>query len=302
MKKYFFFIITIVLLNACEDKIDLDLPEDGSQLVVDAWINNKSETQVIKLRRTIPYFDNTFAPEVTGATIVVADSDSTLFFFEDNDNDGDYTWTPGPGETLVQEGKDYGLFIELDGDEYISISKANRTALVDSISYESREDLVGQPDGIYATLFARDRSGEGDVYWIKTFKNGEYLNKPQELNIAYDGAFGPGANSDGILFIVPIREAINRVPDFEDDAVDDADVPPYAIGDSLRVEVHSLTQEAFFFLLQAREQMTQGDNGIFATPITNVPSNIVAQSADAKEEPVGFFNAAIVATTSKVIE
>ena len=302
MKKYLLFFLTLLFLNSCEDVIELELEEDGAQLVVDAWLNNKAETQVIKLRRTIPYFDNTFAPEVTGATIVVADSDSTLFFFEDTDNDGDYTWTPQAGEQLVQDGKDYALYIELNGDEYISISKANREPLVDSIGYEFFDDLVGQPDGHYAQIYARDQPGEGDVYWIKTFKNGQFLNKPQEMNITYDGAFGPGAESDGELFIVPIRTGINRIPDFEDDAVDTDSLPPYAIGDNIRVEIHSLTPEAYFYLFQIREQMTQGDNGLFATPITNVPSNIISQSPDAKEEPVGFFCVSLVSEVERDVE
>ena len=302
MKKYLLFFLTLLFLNSCEDVVELELEEDGAQLVVDAWINNKAGTQTIKLRRTIPYFDNTFAPEVIGATVVVADSDSTLFFFEDSDNDGDYTWTPQAGEQLAQEGKDYALYIELNGDEYISISKANRSAPIDSIGYEYRDDLVGVADGIIAQIYARDQAGAGDVYWIKTYKNGQFLNKPQEMNLTYDGAFGPGGNSDGILFIPPIRTGINRIPDSGDDAVDTDSFPPYAIGDNIRVEIHSLTPEAFFYLFQIREQMTQGDNGLFATPITNVPSNIIPQSADAKEDPVGFFCVSLVSEVERDVE
>lgn len=292
----------MLLLTSCEDIIEVDLEEGEAQLVVDAWINNKSETQTIKLRRTTPYFESSFAPPVTGATVIVAAGDSTLFIFEDDDNDGDYTWTPEAGESLPEEGQDYALFIELDGDEYISISKANRTATIDSIGYEFRESIIGQPEGIYAQIYAKDKVGTGDAYWIKTFKNGEFLNKPQEMNLAFDGGFGQGSNSDGILFIVPIREGVNRIPDFEDDAVDDADVPPYVVGDSIRVEIHSLPVEAFFYLFQAREQMTQGDNGLFATPITNVPTNIIAREEGAKENPIGFFCVSMVAEVERKIE
>ena len=305
MKKFLLFFLTlplILFLSSCEDVVDLELEEDGAQLVVDAWINDKPETQVIKLRRTIPYFDNTFAPEVTGATVVVADSDSTLFVFEDSDNDGDYTWTPQPGEKLIQEGKDYALYIELNGDEYISISKAKRAVAIDSIGYEFRDDLVGVADGIIAQIYAKDPVGVGDVYWIKTYKNGQFLNKPQEMNITYDAAFGPGGNSDGILFIPPIRTGINRIPDTGDDAIDTDSFPPYAIGDNIRVEVHSITEEAFFYLFQIREQMTQADNGLFATPITNVPSNIIPQTENAKEEPVGFFCVSLVAVEERDVE
>ena len=50
------------------------------------------------------------------------------------------------------------------------------------------------------SFFARDPFGAGDTYWIKTYKNGSFLNKPQELNIAYDAAFDGGSASDGIVF------------------------------------------------------------------------------------------------------
>ena len=305
MKKFLLFFLTlplILFLNSCEDVVDLDLKEDGAQLVVDAWINNKAEPQVIKLRRTIPYFDNSFAPEVTGATVIVADSDSTLFVFEDSDEDGDYVWTPQPGQQLGVEGKEYALYIELDGDEYISLSEAKREPLVDSIGYEFRDDLIGVADGIIAQIYARDQVGTGDAYWIKTYKNGAFLNKAQEMNLTYDAAFGPGGNSDGILFIPPIRTGINRLPDTGDDAIDTDSFPPYEIGDNIRVEIHSLTQEAFFYLFQIREQMTQADNGLFATPITNVPSNIIPQTADAKEDPVGFFCVSLVSEIERDVE
>ena len=308
MKKYILFIFTIFFLNSCEDKIDLELEQDGAQLVVDAWINNLSETQEIRLRRTAPYFEAAFTPEVLGATITVyegnlADSMITdVFVFEDTDEDGNYTWTPAAGESLAKEGKDYALVIELNGDEYVSLSTANRTAQVDSIGYEFRESIVGQPEGIYAQIYAIDKAGEGDAYWIKSYKNGAFLNKPQEMNISFDGAFSPGGGSDGFLFLPPIREGINRIPDFEDDAPDDMDIPPWMVGDSVRVEVHSITLEAYFHLFQAREQMTQGDNGLFATPITNIPTNIIAQSENAKEEPLGFFNVAMVGIAERVIE
>jgi len=37
MKKYFLFLITILLLTSCEDIIDLELEQNEPQLVVDAW-------------------------------------------------------------------------------------------------------------------------------------------------------------------------------------------------------------------------------------------------------------------------
>ena len=306
MKKInFTFLITILLLKSllltsCEDAIEVDINDDNAQLVVDAWINNKPETQTIKLRRTLPYFDNSFAPEVTGATVIVADSDSTLFVFTDDNGDGNYTWTPSAGQTLNEE-KDYALYIQLDGDEYISFSKMNRTMPIDSIHYEEREKLLGFPAGIYAQVYAVDPVGGGDVYWIKTFKNGQFLNKAQEMNLAYDAGF-PGGSTDGVLLISPLRDLVNRFADTEEGAEDNLDVPPYAIGDTIRVEIHSLTLEAYYYLYEAQLQMTQGDNGIFSTPITNVPTNIFPRNENAKEDPVGFFCVSNVDVAERVIE
>ena len=54
-----------------------------------------------------------------------------------------------------------------------------------------------------------DLPGLGNTYWIKATKNGTLLNKPRELNLAYDAAFAKGSNFDGYTFIQPIRNGIN---------------------------------------------------------------------------------------------
>ena len=47
--------------------------------------------------------------------------------------------------------------------------------------------------------------GTGNTYFIRSFKNDTLLNSGESANIAYDAAFSPGADFDGIEFIVPIR-------------------------------------------------------------------------------------------------
>ena len=300
------FLLLLVFVTSCEDIIDVELEEDEAQLVVDAWINDKSETQVIKLRRTSPYFDSTPSPAVTGATVAVAIvndlTDIDTIYFTDDNNDGNYTWTPAAGETFGVVGKTHVLGIELDGDQYFSVSEMTRPTPIDSIGYEYEEESLGSPEGIYAQVYATDPIGMGDASWIKSFKNNQFLNKAQELNIAFDGGFGPSEENDGILFLPPIRELINRIPDFGDDAIDDGDIPPWAVGDTVRVETHSLTPEAFYYLFELKLQMTSGDAGIFSTPITNVPTNIFPTEDGAKENPIGFFCVSSVSVKEREIE
>ena len=298
--KYIFFALTCFLIHSCEDVITVDLEDGDQQLVIDGWIDNQvDKPQVIRLVRTSPYFDSSASPEVTGATVEVTDNTGTVYTFVDNNN-GDYIWTPPAGGSFGQVGNSYNLSISTDGKNYTASSTMNRIMEIDSIVSEFREESLGEPEGIYASLFARDFPGVGDAYWIKTYKNGAYLNKPGELNIAYDASFTAGGGIDGVVFIVPIREGINRFPDTADDATDTFDFPPYTTGDSILVEVHSINEDAFFFLYASRIQMTLGDASIFAEPPTNVPTNIVSlNGTEPGDEPVGFFNVAAVSSMGR---
>lgn len=281
----------------CTDVIAVEVEDVPEQLVIDAWINNLPQPQTIRLTLSQPYFDNAFAPPVTDADIAVTDDEQNVYPFT-HEGDGNYVWTPGQGETLGDVGTEFTLGISWDGDIYAATSEMRRVPLIDSLVTEFREEELGLPAGIYAEVFARDFSGTGDTYWIKAYKNGHFLNKPVELNIAYDAAFDAGSQVDGLVFITPIRELINRIPD--PDGPDDFDVPPYAPGDSIRVEIHSITREAFEFLKIARDQMNNGANAIFAIPLANPQGNIIAVSTQA--QALGFFCVSAVSREGKIIE
>ena len=301
--QYVFSLICVaLLLSSCEDVIDVELGQGSEQLVVDAWINNMPVRQTIRLSQASPYFDSTPAPGVKGATVQIIDNEGNQFNFTDN-QDGDYYWDPEAGTGFGKVGNVYTLSIQLNGQEYTATSSMKRIMPIDSIRLEQREEELGQPEGVYAELFARDFTGVGDAYWIKTYKNGLFLNKPQEMNIAYDAGFTAGAMVDGVIFITPIRQNVNRVPDSGDDAVDNSDLPPWSTGDDIRIEIHSLNEDAFFFLTSAFTQMTLGDASIFAEPPSNVPSNIISASGtEPASKAIGFFNVAAVSFAERTVE
>ncbi len=294
MKNFAFLLLIITLcFTACEDIVDIELEEGSVELVVDAWINTDTVPQIIKLRRTAPYFSNAFAPVVNGAVVSITDDADRVFEFSESDNSGNYIWTPAPGERFGQIGNTYTLVISLEGKTYTSNSTLNPTVPVDSITYEFREESLIEPEGFYAQFFGRDQLGLGDTYWIRTYKNGVFLNKPQEINIAYDAGPAAGSEVDGLIFITPIREAINPI-------TDDDDLPPFDLGDTIRVEIHSLTPEAFTYLERTFFQLTLGDAALFAEPPANVPTNI--SSSLATENPQGFFVVSEVSSLEEVIE
>ena len=63
---------------------------------------------------------------------------------------------------------------------------------IDSITFRFEKGNSFFPDSYFGQLYARDFTGPGDTYWIKTWKNGTFLNKPNEINIAYDAGFSAG--------------------------------------------------------------------------------------------------------------
>ena len=305
MKSYikiiFGFIATGSMLASCEEVINPDLKNADPVLVVDAWINNKVEDQVIRLSLSQPYLSDEVPPGVSGATVTVSYDGGTLDFIEDGDEPGTYRWATDDAtsaDVFGQIGRTYTLAVVVNGQTFEATSKINRTVAIDSVTFEE-DDSPFYPDNSYiAQFWAIEPVGTGDTYWIRSYKNGVPLSKPSEINIAYDAGFSAGGSFDGITFIPPIRE-VN--PNDVDE--DDQPLSPYEIGDSLYVEIHSITHESFTFLSQVIVQTDRpgGFGELFSTPLANVSTNIVPASSGPLKA-VGFFNVAAVKGLGKKLE
>ncbi len=291
------FTISMLFVN-CQDVIDVKLSDGSTLLVIDAWINNLDEPQVIKLNLATPYFDSSPQPAINDAIVTIKDNLGAEFVFTEDGNTGNYYYEDMSGNGFGTIGNTYTLSVNIDGVIYTSETNMGRVPVVDSIVFEDYEPTFGDDpivDGFEGQFYAKDFVGEDDAYWIKTYKNGKYLNKPQELNYSYDAGF----EVDGVTFIEPIRSGINREPDDDDDSEDSDKYPPYLSGDSVRVEIHSISVDAFWFLNEAWTQMTLGDNTIFAPPLVNVPTNI--ETPEGAIPAVGFFNVGAVEALEVVV-
>ncbi len=278
----------VILVMSCEDPIDVTLEDGGVQLVVDAWISNLPEDQVITLTSSQQYFDSSQPPAVTDASVSILSSSGEVFSFEHR-GEGRYVWTSN-NQTFGSVGDVMELKVDYENSVYSSSATILRVPVIDSIGFEFREDEIFLDDGLYAQFYSRDPMGLGDTYWIKTFYNGEYLDKSQELNIAYDAGFDAGTGIDGLIFIPPVREFVNRLDE-------DLLSIPYEVGDTVRVEIHSISNQAFNFLEIARDQINNGDNGIFSIPLANARTNI---NSDDGSQVLGFFNVAAVESKERI--
>jgi hypothetical protein len=280
----FLFAAVLMGIWGCEDVIDVTLDEGESQLTVDAWVDILPQEQNIRLTMSGAYFSNQPNAAATGATVTITNlTQNTTFTFADQGN-GDYTYD-GTQEVLGELGDELTVNVAYLGEEFTAKTEVYGAPSFDSLIWKYEEEELGQPEGHYIEMFARDLPGKGSAYWIKTFKNGAYIDDPAYINYSVDGVFDLGFDVDEIIFITPIRfSALNYLD------TDDSDKPPYVIGDQARVEIHGISLHAHQFLLELQEQTTNG--GLFATPAYNLTTNISNVNPDSEVVALGFFNVA----------
>jgi hypothetical protein len=284
-----FFLAGVFALNSCTTVIDAKLDTGPTQLSVDANLTDQPGQQTIRLTQTTAYFDSSLPTPATSATVTVADNMGKTYQFSDPDNDGYYVWQPTGKDTLGRIGRTYQLTIAYQGETYRASSKMNRTVPIDSVIFVKRKlSPFSKTEGYQAEFYAVDVFGGVDYYRVRFFRNGELQNMPNNIITSQDGAFRGASNvTDGLTFIAPIRRSIN--PD-----------SLYALNDVVKVEVHSLTSEAFDFWQQVRTQITNG--GLFATPPANVLTNILNTNTNGRKATGFFITSAIRSKTVAVTD
>jgi len=289
-------LLLVFSLVSCEDVIYPQLESVNPVLVVDAWITNTKQAQTIVLTSSQPYFDAAIPPGVTGAVVTVSDDMGKVFSFVENPSKaGYYEWSPSGADTLRVGGK-YQLTVISGSETFTATSQMGRVPAIDSITFDKDKNLGNGKDITRAEFWAVDPAGQGDAYWIRSYKNGVALLRPSEINIAYDAGVSIGGPADGVIFIAPVRRRINANDRDDNNQL----ISPIIDGDSIQVQIHSVTVAAFTYLNQVQIQTNRpgGFAELFATPLANVSTNIFNANPNGSKV-VGFFNTAAVAAAGK---
>jgi hypothetical protein len=278
-------LFVVILFASCEDAIQIKLDEGSKLLVVDAFINDMRTNQVVKITNTDSYFSGQNPPPVNSATVVLKDITANKSYNFTGSGNGNYIYTITPVDTIAFVGHAYELSVSYNGNIYTSYTTQKRSTKVDSISSNFKEKTSFTEEGYYCKFWGMDIPGqETDYYWIKAFKNRVMYNKGNQLNLAVDAAYSSGA--DGFIFIPPISEGITPFGE------------RYSFHDTCRVEIHSISRETYYFLVQVISQTT--NSGMFATTPENVRTNI--NTPEGATKAIGWFNMASVGYLDKVVE
>lgn len=325
------------LLSGCIEKIDIDGGTNESQYVVEGMIIYDPEDpqklikDTIKITRSVPYLFNGEPERISNATVAIVDTTGGTLQIDmcTNLGNGQYVTTT----TVPKPFGTYILLIKLpEGDTLISTSRINRPVIFQADSFYTRvltERSQGPggpiPEGWgYVEMKPIDPAGLGDSYRLKYYvkrnpvmsnpyyrknptANWQYYDQIRNLTIVSESSGAENSPNASIeiesAFNFPIRRSINIVE--EPDGTER--IPSYYPGDSIKVEVYSITREQLFFYARMKKELTNGTgggfSGLFAEPVSNVPSNIFPLNPTSKIRVLGWFGGAYKVTRkTKMVE
>ena len=256
--------LVIILSLSCEDPIDVELETGSTLLVVDGWITDEPGPHEVILSTTSPYFDNNETPRKTGAEIIITDSEGNVEFLAERQ--------AGVYDTSVDfhgvVGRKYYLSIQVENNSFEAETEIKRPAQIDSLNQVFKQKTMMNKEGIYVHYFGPEAEGVGDFYRFRIFRNDQLLNKPSDLIVVQDRM------ADGVYF-----KDVQLHSD------------PFEVSDRIIIENWSITEDAYFFYAEMRDQISNG--GMFAKPVANIRTNIKSdQGNDLKA--VGYFGGASV--------
>lgn len=267
---YLSVILVTVFLSSCTDTVDVDVPNGGARLVVEASIDwekgTPGTTQLIKLSQSTPFFSANPNVPALGATVTVTkDDDGTVFVFDDQNN-GDYQTTTF--QPVI--GQSYTLNIMYNGQAYT----ATETLMP-----------VTEINTIEQTL-----EGEGDEEEIQIKV---YFDDPADVENYYLAEFESNVN--------PLKTLSSLSDEFTDGnenfiEYDNEELIPSAVVD---ISIFGISERYYNFISILINQSGESDGPFQTTPV-QLKGNCINVN-NPNEEVLGYFRLSEVVKDTYVI-
>ncbi len=280
MKKILFFaIISIVILDSCTERVDIELDQQKfARIVVEGSIDTDTTAHLIKLTKTGDYFQNEPPQPVSGAAVTIITDEEEFLLTEQPANSGKYYTEP---DVFGEIDKEYTLRILLNEEiggkmEYTATSTIYPIAPLDSISLEYHDDW-GPYNFWEVKCYVLDPPTT-DFYMFNIYRNDTLItdtitNVGVTDDILYNGNY---TNGIGVAFLNQAYKSqkVNA-------------------GDVLTLKVSRITQEYFDFVWQVQTEVSY-QSPLFSGPPANVEGNI-------SDGGFGFFTASSNSRASAVV-
>jgi len=237
--------ISLLFLSSCIETIEPDLKSFEEKIVIEGLVTNLPTPQYVKVTKAVPFYSELKSLSIADAIVVLSDdrgNRDTLTYA----GDGRYETSKIPGVPGTQ----YHLLVIAEGNTYESVSVMNRLNPIDSVyaTYYEKADFLHEAESYYVSFVAKEPQDTRDFYLWKFYKNSELLNQKNDIMIASDEL---------------VQENISGM-----------EAPfPYQLGDTAKVEMYSLTEDAYKFYSGLNTNLNN-EGGFFSSPPANPASNI----------------------------
>lgn len=159
----FFFL----LVSSCQKVIDIDLNSADPKLVIECLLSDSAGPCLVKLTRTVDYFDAGVSPMVSGARVIISD----------NLGNTEQLTESQPGHYVTQttqgvSGRTYFLNITVDGETYSAQSTMANSVPIDTAFGTYYPPSFGGQGGYVATGAVYDPATEANYYRQRIYVNG----------------------------------------------------------------------------------------------------------------------------------
>ncbi|QJP34700.1 DUF4249 domain-containing protein [Nonlabens sp. Ci31] len=258
MKKFFIYVVTLLMISSCSDVVQLDLNNSDPRLVVDASMElNDSGTTFtrVQLTRSAGFYDEEIV-FVNDAIVSITDADGALIpipFVADGVYSSGFPFIRMSNPTE----NNYTLTINDNGAVYTATESLEPTVPFTDVEQGT---ISGFGDDITeVTAFFNDPSGLGDFYLF------EYQDVDNVQVDIIDDEFTDGNRSQTTFFIEEITP-----------------------GATATIRILGIDQGCFNFYETLLQQAGDGGGGPFGTQPAVVRGNII-NTTDSERFPFGYF-------------
>jgi hypothetical protein len=272
--------------------MDIDVDDAPPQLVIYGHITTDTMRHAVTVSRSLNYFENARPEGISHAAVSISTDNETYLLTESPTEKGTYLTAP---DVFGIEGKTYTLNVAVESggvrNEYEASSLLPPSIRMDSVALQP-SPLTGYL--VDVLLYGRLPESEHNYLNVQAFKNGIAINgKLANFSIIVsENATDKEIYGEQCLYLFKKNDNSELMSQ-------SGGFTPVEDGDSIRIQVSSITKEYADYVLNAQKEL-QGTMPIFSGPPANVKSNIKAVGPSGESAVCGFFTAYSKRSSSRV--
>ncbi len=252
------FISSLFGLNSCTEKIEVELDESYTRLIVEGNLTTDTMAHKFMLSKTSDYFSNQPAPKVSGAAVAITDDMGNQTILEETE-EGIYKT---PADFFAQVNHEYSLRIDLQEEiggftSYQGSSIVPPVNPIDSIGMEFNSRF-GEDGFWIVKLYATDPGGVENFYQFNVYRNSILMTDSLDKVSFVDDRLFDGNFTFGI--------GVN----FFNNSYENQQ---FEIGDTVTLQMGGITKEHLTFMANV-DEATSFQNPLFGGPPANPIGNI----------------------------